>query len=166
MSTKNISSALSSVTAGIIEAKTLGNPTALKEAINSFGKSESDTFSPAVAKFKHTPVAAQGSVLSPAQYYKHLPAIQSETVNAKELQSKLENPKMNLKQGIDGLKKGFEQEIKKWEEKLNSVGDDAQLANVDLQNTLQKQQQLLQMMSNISKMFYDTAMSVIRKIGG
>jgi len=52
------------------------------------------------------------------------------------------------------------------DEKLNSVGDDAQLANVDLQNWLQKQQQTLQMMSNICKMLYDTAMAVIRKIGG
>jgi hypothetical protein len=52
------------------------------------------------------------------------------------------------------------------EEKLNSVGDDAQLANVDLQNILQKQQQTLQIMSNISKMLFDTAQSVIRKIGG
>ena len=50
------------------------------------------------------------------------------------------------------------------EEQLNSVGDDAQLANVDLQNMLQKQQQTLQMMSNISKMLYDTAMAVVRKI--
>lgn len=56
--------------------------------------------------------------------------------------------------------------IKKLEERLNSVGDDAQLANVDLQNMLQKQQQTLQMMSNISKMLHDTAMAVIRKIGG
>jgi hypothetical protein len=56
--------------------------------------------------------------------------------------------------------------IKKFEEELNSVGDDAQLANVDLQNWLQKQQQTLQMMSNISKMLHDTAMSVIRKVGG
>lgn len=51
------------------------------------------------------------------------------------------------------------------EDKLNSVGDDAQLANIDLQNALQKQQQLVQMMSNISKLLSDTAMSVIRKIG-
>jgi hypothetical protein len=57
-------------------------------------------------------------------------------------------------------------EILKWEEKLNSIGDDSQLANVDLQNMLQKQQQTLQMMSNISKMLHDTATSVIRKIGG
>lgn len=52
------------------------------------------------------------------------------------------------------------------EHALAAAGDDAQLANVDLQNILQKQQQALQMMSNISKMLYDTAMSVIRKIGG
>ena len=51
-------------------------------------------------------------------------------------------------------------------QKLNSIGDDAQLANVDLQNWLQKQQQTLQMMSNISKALHDTAMAIIRKIGG
>ncbi len=50
-------------------------------------------------------------------------------------------------------------------EQLNSVGDDAQLASVDLQNILQKQQQTLQELSIISKMVYDTAMAVIRKIG-
>lgn len=58
------------------------------------------------------------------------------------------------------------EDIRALEEKLNAVGDDAQLANVDLQNILQKQQQTLQMMSNISKMLYDTAQSVIRKMGG
>ena len=51
------------------------------------------------------------------------------------------------------------------EEKLNSIGEDAQLANIDLQNTLQKQQQTIQMLSNISKALHDTAMAVIRKIG-
>ena len=51
-------------------------------------------------------------------------------------------------------------------ENVNNLGDDAQLANVDLQNILQKQQQTLQMTSNISKMLYDTAQSVIRKMGG
>ncbi|OGR13138.1 MAG: hypothetical protein A2341_08555 [Deltaproteobacteria bacterium RIFOXYB12_FULL_58_9] len=70
--------------------------------------------------------------------------------------------------GTDGLasnKDGLEGYIQKLEEQLNSVGDDAQLANVDLQNMLQKQQQTLQMMSNISKMLHDTAMAIIRKIG-
>ena len=55
--------------------------------------------------------------------------------------------------------------LSEWEEELQTIGDDAQLANVDMQNMLQKQQQTMQMMSNISKMLYDTAMAVIRKIG-
>lgn len=50
--------------------------------------------------------------------------------------------------------------------RLNSVGDDAQLANVDLQNALQKQQQTLQTMSNILKMMHDTATSIIINIRG
>ncbi len=45
-----------------------------------------------------------------------------------------------------------------------ALGDDAQLANVDLQNILQKQEQTLQMMSNISKMLWDTALAIIRKL--
>jgi hypothetical protein len=52
--------------------------------------------------------------------------------------------------------------LKKVDEALE---DAQQLADVDLQNILQKQQQTLQMMSNISKMLHDTATSVNRKIG-
>ena len=54
--------------------------------------------------------------------------------------------------------------IKSLEKQLATVGNDAQLANVDLQNSLQKQQQTLQMVSNVSKMLHDTAMAVIRKL--
>jgi len=52
------------------------------------------------------------------------------------------------------------------EEKLDQLGGDAQLAIEQLQHNLQKQQQTLQMLSNISKELYDTAQSVIRKTGG
>jgi hypothetical protein len=31
---------------------------------------------------------------------------------------------------------------------------------------LQKQQQMMQMMSTVSKMMHDTAMAVVRKVGG
>ena len=68
-------------------------------------------------------------------------------------------------EGACMTKADLETYIENQEELLNSVGDDAQLANVDLQNMLQKQQQTMQMMSNISKMLHDTAMAVIRKIG-
>jgi RNA polymerase subunit RPABC4/transcription elongation factor Spt4 len=59
----------------------------------------------------------------------------------------------------------LERRIKEWEDKLSEIGDDSQLANIDLQNMLQKQQQTIQMLSNISKVLHDTAMGVIRKIG-
>jgi hypothetical protein len=59
----------------------------------------------------------------------------------------------------------LDNEIALWEEKLNALGDDSQLANIDLQNALQKQQQCLQMISNVSKMTHDTAMSIIRNMG-
>jgi hypothetical protein len=52
-----------------------------------------------------------------------------------------------------------------WEEELSEIGDDSQLANIDLQNMLQKQQQTIQMLSSISKVLHDTATAVIRKIG-
>ncbi len=68
--------------------------------------------------------------------------------------------------GMIDTKGQLDDYIKSLEEKLSSVGDDAQLANVDLQNVLQKQQQNLQMISNISKMLHDTASGIIRKIGG
>jgi len=64
------------------------------------------------------------------------------------------------------LKSRMEAHITELERRLNSLGDDGQLANVDLQNVLQKQQETLQMMSNIFKILYDTAQSVIRKMGG
>ena len=40
-------------------------------------------------------------------------------------------------------------ELGKWEESLSSIGDDAKLANIELQNRIQKQQQTLQTMSNV-----------------
>ncbi len=55
---------------------------------------------------------------------------------------------------------------KQLEGKLKTVDSDAQLANIDLQNQLQKQQQTIQMMNNTKKSLTSTAMAVIRKIGG
>jgi hypothetical protein len=63
-------------------------------------------------------------------------------------------------------KRQLRDEMARWEAQLNSIGDDAQIANIDLQNLLQRQQQTLAMMSNIAKMSHDTAMAIIRKLGG
>lgn len=51
-------------------------------------------------------------------------------------------------------------------ERKSTLGDDAQLANLDLQNALQKQQQVLQMMMNIMKTRHDTAKNIINNISG
>ena len=56
--------------------------------------------------------------------------------------------------------------IKQLETDLQTVGSDAQEAALDLQNATQRQQQIMQMMSNLSKSIHDTIMSVIRNIGG
>ena len=72
--------------------------------------------------------------------------------------------KARLKRNRESLN-DVKKELGKWEESLSSIGDDAQLANIELQNRLQKQQQTLQTMSNVSKMLHDTAMAIIRKIG-
>ena len=55
--------------------------------------------------------------------------------------------------------------IDEWEDQLASIGEDAQLANIDLQNALQQQQQTLQIIADVSKLLHDTAMATIRKIG-
>jgi len=72
-------------------------------------------------------------------------------------------PRRRVSRGVDVSKELTKGNI---EEKLDSLGSDAQLAIQDLQNILQKQQQTLQRLSNVSKELYDTAQSVIRKIGG
>jgi hypothetical protein len=72
----------------------------------------------------------------------------------------------NQVKGFNEAKKELREAMQGFEEKLAGVGDDAQLANVDLQNVLQRQQQVMQMMSNIAKMMADQAATVIRKIGG
>ena len=59
----------------------------------------------------------------------------------------------------DSIKQTMQTQVK-----LSGVGDDAELANIDLQNVLQKQSQVLQIISNVSKMLHDTAMSVARNM--
>lgn len=88
---------------------------------------------------------------------KEMRSIKFEKKYSRELKTQLKRNKESL----NAIKK----EIGSMEDTLSSVGDDAQLANIELQNMLQKQQQTLQTLSNVSKMLHDTAMAIIRKIG-
>ena len=71
--------------------------------------------------------------------------------------------RQRLEANIAILNSKLKSREKSHDDKLNTRGDD-QLVNADLQNTLQKQQQTLQTLSNITKMLSDTAMSVTRKM--
>lgn len=64
------------------------------------------------------------------------------------------------------LQEILRRDMEAFEKGLKEVVDDAQLANLDLQTMLQKQQQTLQMLSNIAKLQHDTAMAIIRNLGG
>lgn len=68
------------------------------------------------------------------------------------------SPSMNqiLYQRIREIENSIEHE--------KNIGDDAQLANIDLQIMLQKQQQTIQIVSNISKLLSETAIAVIREL--
>jgi flagellar biosynthesis/type III secretory pathway protein FliH len=84
--------------------------------------------------------------------------LRGKTVTVRKMKSlvlDLRRSKANLESHLEALEAG-----------LKTAGDDAQLANLDMQNVLLKQQQTMQMMSNICKQLHDTAMAVIRKIGG
>jgi hypothetical protein len=68
----------------------------------------------------------------------------------------------------DGLAvdvKGLEDYIKDLDNQLNTVGDDSQMAQLELQDMTQRQQKTLQTLSNLAKVFHETSMAIIRKIG-
>jgi hypothetical protein len=65
---------------------------------------------------------------------------------------------------VSASKEQIENYITELENAISKVGNDAQLANIDLQNALQRQQQSLQTISNLSKTVHDTAMAIIRRI--
>lgn len=56
--------------------------------------------------------------------------------------------------------------LQELEDESESIGFDQQMMQMELQDLMQKQQQFLTMMSNMSKMMHDVAMSIIRNIGG
>lgn len=184
-----ISSSLDSISSGISKAAQTNGIASLKDSIQLFGEAPKDAFS-TLGRSVSKEIAQSGQIPHPENFFSKLsnsqwgdphvrewgdphvkqsgdphvkesgdPHVNQAWISPSKIADQLKGGKLDLNRGMTDLQKSFQ-------EKLNSIGDDAQLANVDMQNILQKQQQTLQMMSNISKMFYDTAMAVIRKLGG
>ena len=91
--------------------------------------------------------------------------LQKNPVENKSVLIKISSELRKYENQIKVLQQQLGSPLQPWNGKPKDIGDDAQLANIDLQNILQKQQQTIQMMSDIAKVFHDTAMAVIRKIG-
>lgn len=96
------------------------------------------------------------------QYF--LKKLQKYNAMGKELSQYLKDLQDKAKKQSGAKKAGIEQRIHTKENELQTLGEDAQLVNIDLQNTLQRLQQTIQMMSNISKQLHDTAMAIIRNL--
>ncbi|MEL6547242.1 MAG: hypothetical protein AAFQ82_21640, partial [Myxococcota bacterium] len=60
----------------------------------------------------------------------------------------------------------FANRLGKLDDAIETRGFDMSELQLDIQNLQQKRQQMLTMMSNLSKMMHDLAMSIIRNIGG
>jgi len=54
--------------------------------------------------------------------------------------------------------------VEKLEALLETMGDQSQMDKMKLQDAMNSQSQLMQMMSNLSKMFHDTAMAIVRNL--
>jgi hypothetical protein len=82
--------------------------------------------------------------------------------------------KMQIKKDYETLEPKIQADFKTLIEKLqkliactqelNTIGDDAQLKKIDLQDKLQKQQQFVQTISNIMKNQQDTLKSIINNL--
>jgi hypothetical protein len=64
----------------------------------------------------------------------------------------------------EGMHEILIKEIETLIERMAGTSEESELATIDLQNALQKSQQTLQMLSNVSKLLHDTAMALMRKI--
>lgn len=54
--------------------------------------------------------------------------------------------------------------IKELEDRLNGLGDDGELTSVEVQGALEKQTQLITMITNISKVWHETDLALVRTI--
>lgn len=61
--------------------------------------------------------------------------------------------------------RALDEYIKDMETLQNTIGDDQQLAQLQLQTMMQRQTQMMSALSSVSKALHETAMSILRKIG-
>lgn len=75
----------------------------------------------------------------------------------------------HLREPTDGAAvetaEGMQDYIRELEQAMQTAGDDSQLAHIELQAMTQRQQQMLNTLSSLSKAQHETSMAILRKIG-
>ena len=106
------------------------------------------------------------SLVETQQDQKHfLRKIASYNQNKKALREHLQNlNKQQKEEGKSTSKEELERKMREAEEQQQTVGDDQQLAQVELQHTNEKLNQTLNILSQMSKAFAETSKSVISNI--
>ena len=94
--------------------------------------------------------------------------LRSETAGTKRLVGELRDLKQKMRSNPAAFEEVTAQmldaEIAKWQAKLKTVGTDAQMVNLDLQNAMQKQAQTMQMMSSILKALREQASAITQNV--
>jgi len=80
------------------------------------------------------------------------------------LQKQVRDELARIRKYRRGFTAQLDEHIDSMEKRLATLEDAAQLDTLDLQDALNKQQQAMQMMSNIMKMMHDTAKAIIRNL--
>jgi hypothetical protein len=126
---------INSVNEGINEIK---NADHVKQAVSIFTEPSDSFVKSSVSLSKSTNISAEAAIQAPTAYYRQLPAVQNESVNANELQKTLNDPQLNVAHGLDSL--------------VKTMGDMSELEKFDLQRMYQDYQQGVNLLSNMIKL--------------
>lgn len=147
-----ISSGLDSISRGISKANDLGGAQALKDAVQLFGPSRSNSFSNVTAQaFKGPGLVSEAHIQPPQKFYSQHPAVQKGTISTQDLKTKLEDPQLNLQKGLDGLKSSFDEAHDKMKEQLDSVSDMSEESQLKLQMNMGRLSKMMSTLSNMLK---------------
>lgn len=162
-----ISSGLDSINSGISKTNESGGPEALKAALELFGPSQSSSLSNIAAQgFKGPGLVPQAHVPPPQQFFNQLPAVQFGTISSQDLKIKIQDPRLDLQKGLDGLTFSFDEVKDQLKEQLDSLGDTSQNLAFDLQTAMTRIAQAATLKSNISAKDSSAKDAIIGNIRG
>jgi hypothetical protein len=144
---QRISSAFNSVTEGINELK---NTNQVKEAITAFTQPQDSFVNAAVLPSRSANISIEGAIPSPAHYYRQLASAEKESVKVQEIQKRLDDPKLDIAKGLEGI--------------VKTVNDLSEMDKYDLQRFYQDYQQGISVLNSMLKAGYDDKKKLMNNI--